>query len=59
MLTITTLVLKYYFLDEIERIRMENVIVDWVPGTNRLIIELDDKELLEIYNDCLKEKLML
>jgi hypothetical protein len=47
--------LKRYFLNEIERIRMENVIVEWVPGSNRLVLEVDDAELVEIYKECLKE----
>lgn len=54
-----TLVLKRYYLNEIERIRMENVIVDWIPGTNRLVVELEDRELEELYKECVKEQSML
>ncbi|WP_155891080.1 hypothetical protein [Ectobacillus panaciterrae] len=51
--------LQHYFLDDMERIRMENVIVDWIPGANRWTLEMDDRDILEVYHKCLKEQAMI
>ncbi|MBO9130006.1 hypothetical protein [Bacillus sp. 165] len=48
-----------YFLDDMERVRMENGIVEWIPGANRWILDMDDEDLVEVYYKCLKEQAAL
>ncbi|AIE58845.1 hypothetical protein [Bacillus methanolicus] len=53
------LVLKHYFLSEIERFQKERTVLSVMNDlTEEQVLAMDDRELLEIYNECIKEKLI-
>ncbi|WP_274856724.1 hypothetical protein [Bacillus methanolicus] len=53
------LILKHYFLSDIERFQKEKIVLDSMKSiTEEEVFVMDDRELLEIYNECVKEKLI-
>jgi len=50
------LVVKHYFLDDFERFEKEKVVLQSKSEfTEEEIFKLDDRELIELYNQCVKE----
>jgi hypothetical protein len=49
------LVLKHYFLSEIERFQKERAVLRSINElTEEEVFAMDDRELLEIYNECVQ-----
>jgi len=50
------LVVKHYFLDDMERFEKEKVVLESNRElTEEEVFKLDDQELIELYNQCVKE----
>jgi hypothetical protein len=52
----SNLTLKHYFLEEIERIRMEEALFQHLSEYEEELLSLDDHNLLELYNRRIVDK---
>lgn len=52
-------ILKHYFLTEIERMGIEAVILKCNTEQENAIFSLDDYEITELYNEYIKEELVV
>lgn len=51
----SNLILKHYFLEEIERIRIEDVLSSYHSEREDDFLELDDCEILDLYHKYVKD----
>ena len=51
----SNLILKHYFLEEIERIRIEDMLSSCHSEREDDFLELDDCEILDLYHKYVKE----
>ncbi|MGM0878074.1 MAG: hypothetical protein ACQEWV_25995 [Bacillota bacterium] len=55
----SNLILKHYFLEEIERIRLEEALVKNNSENEEDILSLDDHSLIDLYNQNVKEQFIV
>lgn len=55
----SNLILKHYFLEEIERIRLEDALIHRNLENEEEILSLDDHSLIDLYNQNVKEQFLV
>jgi hypothetical protein len=55
----SNLIFKHYFLEEIERIRLEEALIHRNLENEEDILSLDDHSLIDLYNRNVKEQSLI